>query len=67
MRSVYVAVATVLVWVPVLLSVVFGSRAATWMTSGQHWVSVRKDTLTFWPTAALGVVLVLDGVVQLAT
>jgi hypothetical protein len=61
----YVAVATVLVWVPVLLYMVFGRRAAEWMTTGQGWITAHKDPLTFWPTALLGVVLVVDGLVQL--
>lgn len=64
---VYVAVATVLVWVPVLLYVVFGHRAADWLTAGQQWIAQRRDTLTFWPSTVLGLVLVVDGVVQLLT
>jgi cytochrome c biogenesis protein CcdA len=62
---IYVAVATLLVWVPVMLSVVFGHRAAEWLTAGQHWITERKDALTFWPTATLGVALIVDGAVQL--
>ena len=61
----YVAVATVLVWVPVLLYVVFGDRAAEWIARAQERASAHKDALTFWPSAVLGVVLVVDGVVQL--
>jgi threonine/homoserine/homoserine lactone efflux protein len=61
----YVLVATVLVWVPVMLYVVFGRRAAGWLTSGQAWISSHKEPLTFYPSAVLGVVLVVDGLVQL--
>ncbi|HEX5588096.1 MAG TPA: GAP family protein [Acidimicrobiia bacterium] len=62
----YVAIATVLVWVPVLLYVVFGTRAGEWLTEGQRWASRHRETLTFYPSAVLGVVLVIDGIVQLA-
>ena len=62
---IYVALATVLVWVPVLLYVLLGARAAEWLTDGQHRIAEHKDALTFWPSAVLGVVLVVDGVVQL--
>ncbi|MFI5048146.1 MAG: GAP family protein, partial [Acidimicrobiia bacterium] len=61
----YVAIATVLVWVPVSLYVVFGTRAADWLTAGQHRVAAHKDALMFWPSAVLGVGLVIDGLVQL--
>lgn len=63
----YVLVATVLVWVPVLLYIVFGDRGATWLKDGQAWIAAHKDPLTFYPSAVLGVVLVTDGVVQLVT
>ena len=57
----YIAVATVLVWAPVLLYVVFGRRAAEWLTDGQHRIAAHKEALTFWPSAVLGVALVVDG------
>ncbi|MET0629033.1 MAG: GAP family protein [Acidimicrobiia bacterium] len=62
----YVAIATALVWVPVLLYVVFGTRAAGWLADGQRWASRHRDMLTFYPSAVLGVVLIIDGIVQLA-
>ncbi len=61
----YVLVATVLVWIPVALYVVFGGRAADWLRDAQAWISVHKDPLTFYPSAVLGVVLVGIGAVQL--
>jgi len=63
----YIALATALVWVPVSLYVVFGRRAAEWLTDGQHRVAAHKEELTFWPSAVLGVALVVDGLVQLLT
>jgi hypothetical protein len=63
----YVAVATMLVWVPVGLYVVFGRRATDWIAGAQAWISAHRDALTFYPSAVLGVVLIIDGLVQLAT
>ena len=67
LATLYVLLATVLVWVPVLLYVVFGHRAAVWLTHGQEWIVAHKDPLTFYPSAVLGVVLIADGVIQLTT
>jgi hypothetical protein len=61
----YVAVATVLVWMPVLLYVAFGQRATEWLENAQHWMGQHKATLTFYPSAVLGTVLVVDGMVHL--
>ena len=33
--------------------------------SAQHWIVRHKEPLTFYPSAVLGLVLVIDGVVQL--
>jgi hypothetical protein len=63
----YVLVATVLVWIPVLLYVVFGHRAAEWLTGAQRWIARHKDPLTFYPSAVLGVGLLVAGIVQLTT
>jgi Sap, sulfolipid-1-addressing protein len=61
----YITVATILVWVPVLLFVVFGPRAADWLANQQRWIGRHKQPLTFYPSAALGAVLVVDGIVRL--
>ncbi|MET0921303.1 MAG: GAP family protein [Acidimicrobiia bacterium] len=63
----YVLVATALVWIPVSLYVAFGARAAEWLTSAERWTSAHKEQLTIYPSVVLGVVLILDGVVRLAT
>ena len=60
----YVGVATILVWVPVLLYIAFGSRATDWLEKGQGRIGRHKASLTFYPSAVLGTVLVLDGVVH---
>jgi hypothetical protein len=59
------ALATVLVWVPVALYVVFGQRAADRLTLAQVWISAHKEPLTFYPSALLGAILVADGIIQL--
>jgi Sap, sulfolipid-1-addressing protein len=61
----YVAVATILVWVPVLLYIVLGPRATEWLANGQRWIGQHKEPLTFYPSAVLGTVLVVDGIVHL--
>ncbi len=65
LTSLYVIVATALVWVPVSLYVVFGHRASDWLTNAQHWISAHKDPLTFYPSVVLGVVLIGDGLLSI--
>jgi hypothetical protein len=64
LATLYVALATVLVWVPVLLYVAFGQRATEWLENAQRWTGQHKVTLTFYPSAVLGAVLVVDGIVH---
>lgn len=61
----YVAVATIVVWVPVLLYIVLGPRAREWLANGQRWIGQHKKPLTFYPSLALGTALVVDGIVHL--
>jgi cytochrome c biogenesis protein CcdA len=61
----YVAVATVLVWLPVLLFVMLGQRATDWLAEGEHWIAQHKEPLTFYPSAVLGTVLAVDGIARL--
>ncbi len=65
LAALYVLVATALVWVPVLLYIVLGHRAATWLTQRQAWIGAHKEPLTFYPSAVLGLLLIADGIVQL--
>jgi hypothetical protein len=60
----YIAVATTLVWVPVLLYIASGPQATEWLANGQRWIGQHKAPLTFYPSAVLGTVLVLDGIVH---
>jgi Ca2+/Na+ antiporter len=61
----YVAIATVLVTVPVALAIVFGARGEAWMLHVEHWLSAHNRPLTVYPLGILGVVVVLDAVFQL--
>ena len=60
----YIAVATILVWVPVLLFIALGAQATRWLSNGQQWIGQHKVALTFYPSAVLGTVLVSDGIVH---
>jgi Sap, sulfolipid-1-addressing protein len=62
---VYVLVATALVWVPVALYVVFGTRATDWIANAQAWVSAHQQPLTFWPSLVVGAGLTVDAVIRL--
>jgi threonine/homoserine/homoserine lactone efflux protein len=61
----YVVVATALVTVPVVLAIVFGDRAARWMLDVEHWLSVHKRPLTFYPLTILGVLVIVDALFAL--
>lgn len=63
--AVYVALATILVWVPVLLAVVWGDRAAEWTAKAQRWWADHKATALFVPLLVIGAALLVDGVVGL--
>ena len=61
----YVGVSTVLVWAAALFYILRGQRATDWLTGAQHWLVQHKEPLTFYPSAVLGLILVIDGVAQL--
>ena len=61
----YVGVSTALVWAATLFYILRGQRATEWLIRSQHWIARHKEPLTFYPSAVLGLVLVIDGIVQL--
>ena len=62
----YVAVSTVLVWFPVLLYTSCGVRERqNGLPTAQHWIGQHKEPFTFYPSAVLGLALLIDGVFQL--
>jgi hypothetical protein len=62
---VYVALATILVWVPVLLAVVWGNRAGEWTANVQAWWKAHRSTATFVPLALFGIYFVVTGIIDL--
>lgn len=62
---VYIAVATVLVWVPVGIVIVAGERAAVILTRGQFWLTEHAAALQVWLSIGIGAALVGDGLVRL--
>src|SRR5262245_23458962 len=61
----YVVIGTVLVWLPVVLYVIAGKRAEDWIAAAQAWASEHEQTLTFYPALIVGLILVVDGLLQL--
>src|SRR5689334_1705552 len=53
----YVVVATVLVWVPVVLSLVLGPRTAAYLQEVEAWIAAHRQALTFVPLPVLGILV----------
>ncbi len=62
---VYVLLATVLVWVPVLLAVVWGNRAGEWTATVQTWWKAHRAAATFVPLVLFGAYFVVAGIIDL--
>jgi hypothetical protein len=60
----YIAVATVLVWVPVGMVVIAGERAAVLLGQGESWMTEHARELRVWLCLAFGAALVLDGILS---
>jgi hypothetical protein len=63
--ALYVAVATLLVSVPVGVVVIGGSRAAAIVARGESWLKANAVWMRVWLAMGLGVVLILDGLLRL--
>ena len=61
----YIAVATLLVSVPVGLVVVGGRRAAETIGRGESWLKANARLLRVWLALGLGGALIIDGVMRL--
>ena len=61
----YIAVATVLVWVPVGIVIVAGERAAVILERGQSWLTAHAAALRVWLSVGIGAALVADGLARL--
>ena len=63
----YVVIATAVVWGPVALALVFGSRAAVWMQDAQAWLTAHRQPMTYRSLFVLGVLATVDAVLALVT
>jgi Sap, sulfolipid-1-addressing protein len=62
---VYIAVATLLVSVPVGIVIIAGERAAVILERGQSWLTTHAATLRVWLALGIGAALVVDALVRL--
>jgi hypothetical protein len=62
---VYIAVATLLVSVPVGIVIIAGERAAVILERGQSWLTTHARDLRVWLSLAIGAALVVDALVRL--
>jgi hypothetical protein len=62
---VYIAVATVLVSVPVGMVIVAGERAAVILERGQSWLTDHAVALRMWLSLGIGAALIIDGLLRL--
>jgi hypothetical protein len=65
--AVYVAIATALVWVPVMLTLVFGRRAAEWTAAGERWWAGHRTKAMFVPLVVLAVYFLVLGITTFAS
>jgi threonine/homoserine/homoserine lactone efflux protein len=63
--ALYVAVATVLVWVPVGLYLVAGARADELVEAAKEWLAANQRTVTFHISLVFGLFFLVSGLVQL--
>jgi threonine/homoserine/homoserine lactone efflux protein len=63
--ALYVAIATVLVWVPVGLYLVAGKRADEWVETAKNRLAANHREVTFYTSLLFGIVFLLGGLVQL--
>jgi threonine/homoserine/homoserine lactone efflux protein len=60
----YVAVASILVWLPVAVYLVAGAHAAEWMRSAEDWLVANERRITFVTTLLFGFLLTSDALVR---
>ncbi len=61
----YTALATVLVWAPIIGFELFGQHALETLDAGQRWMAEHQRQVVFYPLVLLALLLVGDGVVSL--
>ena len=63
--ALYVAVATLIVSVPISFVTVGGTRAAALIARSESWLKTNETLLRIWLALVLGAALVIDGLVRL--
>jgi threonine/homoserine/homoserine lactone efflux protein len=61
----YLAVASILVWLPVPVYLVAGAHADEWMRSAEDWLVANERRITFVTTLLFGFLLTSDALVRL--
>jgi hypothetical protein len=61
----HVAVASLTVWVPVAVYLVFGTRSDDLMAASRAWIAEHELMLTFVLSLVVGSLFVLDGAIRL--
>jgi hypothetical protein len=64
--AVYAGIATVLVWLPVVLTLAFGSRAAEWTSAAQSWWRSHQASAVSTILVVVGAYFAVTGIVLLA-
>jgi Sap, sulfolipid-1-addressing protein len=59
----YILVAGVLVWLPVAVYVVAGTRASGWLAAAQEWLTARQHQISVYSLLVIGTLLVVDALV----
>jgi hypothetical protein len=65
MVALYVLVASLLVWVPVAVYLVAGSRSEAWLEDAETWMAENQQSFTTFTLLVFGVFLLADGLAQL--
>ena len=61
----YIAVASVVVWLPVLIYLILGAHADDIVASTRAWITTNQERFTFYSVTVLGVVLVGDALLRI--
>ena len=61
---VYIAIATVLVWLPVGIVIIGGERAAVTLERGESWLTTHARVLRIWIALGFGGALVVDAILR---
>jgi hypothetical protein len=63
--ALYVVVAGVLVWAPVVVFLVAGNRGVAWLETAEAWLTANERRVTFASTLLFGFLLTSDALVRL--